>query len=218
MDIISLYKFMDDYFYGIDLENGRVDSFKRFNNENKQMLVAYNESEKLDTYSLIKSLFIEKYIVNSSLTKDKREENISRVYNEFKNRCGLCYAIFTNDLLKKIGRSIDVEKAAKIFKIFNSVGDALTYIYKVCLDEFKEVSMESNVIDEKELKKSLLHEYKKVVEANFEPRSDEYDVAFRQYSEMFTLINNSSLEEFVDIFKRAYYELLRDVEKKSKTK
>ena len=218
MDIISLYKFMDNYFYGIDLENGRVDSFKRFNNENKQMLVAYNEAEKLDTYSLIKSLFIEKYIVDSSLVKDESEENISRLYNEFKNRCGLCYATFTNDLLKKIGRRIEIEKASEIFKVFNSVGDALTYIYKVCLDEFKEVSMESNVIDEKELKKSLLHEYKKVVEANFEPRSEEYDTAFRQYSEMFTLINNSSLEEFADIFKRAYYELLKDIENNNKTK
>ena len=123
-------------------------------------------------------------------------------------------AIFTNDLLKKIGRSLDIEKSSKLFEVFDSVGDALIYIYKLCKEEFKEVSKESQHIDERELKKRILLYYKNIFESNFEPRSTEYKMASEQYKKMSQLIDNSSLEEFADILKKAYSEVLKDIKDK----
>ena len=214
MDISNVYNYLDNYFYGINFDNCTVEKIKRFDNDKQEIFRAYNEAERLDTYALIKSLFIEKYILESNLSKIKDNESISKLYNEFRERCSVILAVFTNDLMKKIGRSIDVEKASKLFEVFDSVDDALIYIYKLCRSEFIEVSKESNYIDEKELKRNLLHEFKKLVEENFEPISMEYDIAFKHYQTMFHLINNSSLEEFVEIFKKSYSEVLRDVESK----
>lgn len=206
----------DNYFFGIDFEKGVVNDFKRFVNDKRDMLKAYNESERLDTFALIKSLYIEYYILQSNLSKISSSDEISNLYNEFRRKCGIVFAVFTNDLMKKIGRSIDIEKSSQLFEVFDSVGDALIYIYKLCRDEFIGVSKESNYVDEKTFKKIILHEYLDLAEKNFEPRSDEYDLVFKQYQKMLQLINQSSLEEFVEIFKRAYYELLRDIENNNK--
>ena len=211
---VILSNIRDDYFYGIDFGNGTIGNIKRFDNEKQDILRAYNEAERLDTYALIKSLYIEFFIFESNLNDVKTDEDINLLYNDFRSRLGVVLAIFTNDLLKKIGRNIDILKASKLFEVFDSVGDALIYIYKLCKDEFIEVSKESNYIDEKELKKMILHEYLKLVEDNFEPRSTEYDNAFKQYKILLSIINDSSLEEFADIFKRAYYELQKDIENK----
>lgn len=211
---VILSNIRDNYFYGIDFENGTIGNIKRFDNEKQDILRAYNEAERLDTYALIKSLYIEFFIFESNLNDVKTDEDINLLYNDFRSRLGMVLAIFTNDLMKKIGRSIDVRRASKIFEVFDSVGDALIYIYKLCKDEFIEVSKESNYIDEKKLKKKILHEYLKLVEDNFEPRSTEYDNAFKQYKILLSIINDSSLEEFADIFKRAYYELQKDIENK----
>ena len=215
MNINSIYNYLNNYFYGINFDNCTIEKIKRFDNDKQEIFKAYNEAERLDTYALIKSLFIEKYILESNLSTIKDTESISKIYNEFKERCSVILAVFTNDLMKKIGRSIDIEKSSKIFEVFYSVGDALIYIYKLCRDEFIEVSKESNYIDEKGLKKNLIHEYLKLVQDNFEPRSIEYDIAFKQYQRMGHLINNSSLEEFIDIFKKSYSEVLRDIESKN---
>ena len=211
---VILSNIRDNYFYGIDFGNGTIGNIKRFDNEKQDILRAYNEAERLDTYALIKSLYIEFFIFESNLNDVKTDEDINLLYNDFRSRLGVVLAIFTNDLLKKIGRNIDILKASKLFEVFDSVGDALIYIYKLCKDEFIEVSKESNYIDEKELKKMILHEYLKLVEDNFEPRSTEYDNAFKQYKILLSIINDSSLEEFADIFKRAYYELQKDIENK----
>ena len=204
----------NNYFYGIDFDNGNIEKINRFDNEKQDILRAFNESERFDTYALIKSLYIECFIFESNLSNTKSNDETILLYNDFRYRLGVVLAIFTNDLMKKIGRSIDVRRASKIFEVFDSVGDALIYIYKLCKDEFIEVSKESNYIDEKSLKKKILHEYLKLVEDNFEPRSTEYDNAFKQYKILLSIINNSSLEEFADIFKRAYYELVNDIENK----
>lgn len=206
----------NSYFYGIDFEKGTIVDFKRFDNEKKEILKAYNESERFDTFALIKALYIELFIFKSNLSKVTNNEEISSLYNEFRERNAVVFAIFTNDLMKKIGRSIDIEKSSKLFEVFDSVGDALIYIYRLCRNEFIEVSKESNHIDEKSFKKIILHEYLDLAKKNFEPRSDEYDLVFKQYQRMLQLINNSSLEEFVDIFKKAYFELLRDIENNSR--
>ncbi len=204
----------DNYFYGIDFDNGIINSFKRFDNDKKDIVNAYNDSERLDTFALIKSLYIEYFIFKSNLSKVKSKEEMVNLYRDFRSRSGITLAVFTNDLMKKIGRSIDIEKSSKLFEVFDSVGDALIYIYKLCKDEFIEASKESNYIDEKLLKKNAIHAYLKLVQDNFEPRSNEYDIAMKEYQEMIKLINQVSLDEFADIFKRAYYEVLRDIENK----
>jgi len=213
---IILNNIRDNYFYGIDFENGTIEKIKRFDNDKQEILRAYNESERLDTFALTKSLYIEYFIFESNLSNAKTNEEINLLYNDFRNRLGIVLAIFTNDLMKKIGRSIDIKRSSKIFEVFDSVGDALIYIYRLCKDEFKEVSKESNYIDEKTIKQYLLHEYLKLVEDNFEPRSMEYDIAFKEYQIMLNLANNLGLEEFADIFKRAYYEVLRDIDNKKR--
>ncbi len=202
----------DNYFYGINFEKGTIDTLKRFDNDKRDILKAYNESEKLDTFALVKSLYIEYYILEFNLSKARTGEEVANLYDDFKKRLGIVLAIFTNDLMKKIGRSIDIDKSSKLFEVFDSVGDALIYIYKLCRNEFIEVSKESNYIDEKTLKKNILHEYLKLVQDNFEQGSSEYNLAFKQYQIMLHLINTSSLEEFVDIFKRAYSEVLKDID------
>lgn len=207
---------LNNYFYGIDFEKGKINSFKRFDNDKKDILKAYNESEWLDTFALIKSLYIEFYIFKCDLSNTKTEEDINKLYNDLIKRTSYALAIFTNDLLKKIGRSIDINGSSKMFRQFDSVGDCLIYIYKLCKSEFIDVSKGSSHIDEKELKKIVLHEYKKLVNDNFTPGSSEYNMALNQYQKMLSLINHLSLEEFAEIFKIAYSELLNEIEIKKK--
>lgn len=198
----------DNFFYGIDFDNGTINSFKRFDNDNRNIINAYNVSEKLDTFALIKCLYIEFFILKCNFSKTKLEEDRNLLYNDFRSRVGISLAVFTNDLLKKIGRSIDIDRSSKLFEIFDSVGDALIYIYKLCMDEFKEYTY----VDEKKLKMEAIHGYLKLVQNHFEQHSDEYNRSMEQYRKLFNLINQSSFDEFLDTFRKAYCELLKDIE------
>lgn len=198
----------DNFFYGIDFDNGTINSFKRFDNDNRNIINAYNVSEKLDTFALIKCLYIEFFILKCNFSKTKLEEDRNLLYNDFRSRVGISLAVFTNDLLKKIGRSIDIDRSSKLFEIFDSVGDALIYIYKLCMDEFKEYTY----VDEKKLKMEAIHGYLKLVQNHFEQHSDEFNRSMEQYKKLFNLINQSSFDEFLDTFRKAYYELLKDIE------
>ncbi len=198
----------DNFFYGIDFDNGTINSFKRFDNDNRNIINAYNVSEKLDTFALIKCLYIEFFILKCNFSKTKLEEDRNLLYNDFRSRVGISLAVFTNDLLKKIGRSIDIDRSSKLFEIFDSVGDALIYIYKLCMDEFKEYTY----VDEKKLKMEAIHGYLKLVQNHFERHSDEFNRSMEQYKKLFNLINQSSFDEFLDTFRKAYYELLKDIE------
>lgn len=198
----------DNFFYGIDFDNGTINSFKRFDNDNRNIINAYNVSEKLDTFALIKCLYIEFFILKCNFSKTKLEEDRNVLYNDFRSRVGISLAVFTNDLLKKIGRSIDIDRSSKLFEIFDSVGDALIYIYKLCMDEFKEYTY----VDEKKLKMEAIHGYLKLVQNHFEQHSDEFNRSMEQYKKLFNLINQSSFDEFLDTFRKAYNELLKDIE------
>lgn len=198
----------DNFFYGIDFDNGTINSFKRFDNDNRNIINAYNVSEKLDTFALIKCLYIEFFILKCNFSKTKLEEDRNLLYNDFRSRVGISLAVFTNDLLKKIGRSIDIDRSSKLFEIFDSVGDALIYIYKLCMDEFKEYTY----VDEKKLKMEAIHGYLKLVQNHFEQHSDEFNRSMEQYKKLFNLINQSSFDEFLDTFRKAYHELLKDIE------
>ncbi len=198
----------DNFFYGIDFDNGTINSFKRFDNDNRKIINAYNVSEKLDTFALIKCLYIEFFILKCNFSKTKSEEDRNLLYNDFRSRVGISLAVFTNDLLKKIGRSIDIDRSSKLFEIFDSVGDALIYIYKLCMDEFKEYTY----VDENKLKMEAIHGYLKLVQNHFERHSDEFNRSMEQYRKLFNLINQSSFDEFLDTFRKAYYELLKDIE------
>ena len=202
---------LQNYFYGIDFENVTIRLFKRFDNNSKDILYAYNEAEKFDTFALIKSLYIEYFILKTNLSNVKSEEEVNRLYNSFRNRNGIVFALFTNDLLKKIGRSIDVVAASKEFEKIDSAGDCLLYIYYLCRSELIEVNKETNKIDDKAMKKMLLNVYSKTLTDNFEPRSLEYDRGMKQYQRMFKLMNELSINEFLLIFKSSYTELLNDV-------
>ena len=72
----------DNFFYGIDFDNGTINSFKRFDNDNRNIINAYNVSEKLDTFALIKCLYIEFFILKCNFSKTKLEEDRNLLYND----------------------------------------------------------------------------------------------------------------------------------------
>ena len=57
-----------------------------------------------------------------------------------------------------------------------------------------------------------IHGYLKLVQNHFERHSDEFNRSMEQYKKLFNLINQSSFDEFLDTFRKAYYELLKDIE------
>ena len=225
---IIIDNILNNYFYGIDFENYMVTSFKRFVNDKKNIMNAFNESENFDTFILIRCLNIELDIFKSKLSNTNTDEELEMLYDNFIVSSSRVLASFTNDLLRKIGRSIDVDAFSKILEQFDTVGDCLALIYKLCVSEFIDVSKESEHIDENrqvkrnshvdetEIKRFLLREYKKLVNNNFAPDSSEYIVFLNQYQKMISLINHTSLVEFAEIFKISYSELLKEVEIKNK--
>ena len=233
-----LKKVVDNYFYGINFNEKTITSFKGFINNKNDILNAFNSKRELDKSNLIEKSDIEALIIylngeykllEDCLVKARTSEDIVNYYNNFRKRCSILIAEFYNDLLKKIKLSTDIKEASELFNQLETVGHALVAIYQDLYNRFEENkksaanngerdssrSKESTEgKSEKDIKKDSLSEYIEYVNDHFERGSDEYKKAFAIYQKMFATVNSTTLEEFMDIFERAYYDIQREVETK----
>lgn len=206
----------NDYFYGIDFERGIITGIKRINGYNKEIMDVYNNSvneyEKLYFSTLLQKLKIERIHLGDEIKKANTENEIYACVTNFLKSNGKYFSTFTNDMLKRINLSINDEDCANIFARMGSVTDILSSIYFLCIDKAKELVEDNNYTREKRFIKALLDRYLSLIEAYLPSDSREYEVAKGQYHELLKSASSIKIEEFIDIFLKAVYELQKDIE------